>query len=1373
LYLSADTVLDEDDIYLSYDSVGELAAEEEETGTVSVTLPAELPDGPGTYYILAVADQSERVAESNENNNISMMSSNNHAPQAYDDTYQIDKNTALVVDGRNYTSIIENDVDPDGDSLVVQQTPVSDVDHGILQLFSDGTFIYTADTDFTGTDTFQYAILDSRNVTSTAEVTITIQDSTENGTLSTSHHLLEELSYDQNADDANLAGDYLSAMLSSDGSSYEQWNIPDDGILTYSFVEQRTTQSQDAGETTTLTFIDEVKNGVRNAFDLYESFLPITFIEEKNTPDNANFKFFYIEKDYMENYADAPAFARGPGHGTIENDADLLNDLGIVVLSDNMNFGIESLGFDEGDFGFVTILHELGHLLGLEHPHYDGGSDLFFPGAEEEKSPGDFGLAGPAYTLMSYTYDNEDLINEFGMPISYMALDIAALQFLYGANMSYHDGATTYELDPEAEGIYTIWDTGGIDVIELVNDNIIDSTSAIIDLRAASIDTDDLNAVVDSSGFGGYISSFPDEYLLEDFGDDYPLEQLFDFISLFFNESLNNGLTIAPGVVIENAIGGDAADILIGNEVANELSGRKGDDTLFGGDDDDTLDGGDGDDTLGGGSGNDIYKYYRDGGTDTIEEADSEDNSSNDVLEIWDNSSTIDLDDFDDLRFMRIDNDLVINLDIEGDFFQDHNSGQIIIKNQGSSSSAVEWLEIYDNDGQLIHGQIDLVSAWAAAKSDFTTLNFVGSDTDGYYAVSQGKVTDGPISGAEIYIDANNNGTPDSAESIGIFTDEQGCFSLEEIDSDYNLMAVGGINIDTGLSNTLVFSAPSGSSMITPITTLITTYVDSNAVSKAEAEEAVQAALGLEMDIDFFQYDPFSQPDDDSTALAVQKAAAQVATLGTLAEQAGTSFSAVIVDLANAIADGTTLDLDSQSYLSTIIGTTLDSGIIEKAAQINGEIENASTIDDIAAIQQENFQSGDDYTNTTATTGYVLVNNHTTGNIEELLDEDWFAVSLIGGETYQIDLEGIDTLSGSLSDPYLAGIYDSAGKVISGTSDLNGGTGLNSQLHFTPDDTGTYYIAAGGEFSFSVEDGLGFATGTYTLSVSLSGSDTSPMETFYGIFTDDTSFPFIVPAHTHAIVYDAVGTHDVGVSAGSQLDFTGNCGGNNIYFNLDADNYQVERVGGTQIEIREQNNNTLATLSAKLNADNLIFADGSVTIGISDGKIKLGEQELSGAQTPQIDVAWQTSAQAFSGIPDSVTVEPECINLYSYLTNTETGQSLNLRGGTSAMIYDAIGPHIINLDIYSSLEFLNSSGNNQIQFSGSTNDYQMSNIGGTQMLIEHIDTGSRVLLNAELQGEMLVFSDHSVELAISDEQIQIDDISITGIHMVNIGDILV
>jgi hypothetical protein len=199
----------------------------------------------------------------------------------------------------------------------------------------------------------------------------------------------------------------------------------------------------------------------------------------------------------------------------------------------------------------------------------------------------------------------------------------------------------------------------------------------------------------------------------------------------------------------------------------------------------------------------------------------------------------------------------------------------------------------------------------------------------------------------------------------------------------------------------------------------------------------------------------------------------------------------------------------------------------------------------------------------------------------------------------------------------------------------------------------------------------------------------------------------------------------------------------------------------------------LATLSAKLNADNLIFADGSVTIGISDGKIKLGEQELSGAQTPQIDVAWQTSAQAFSGIPDSVTVEPECINLYSYLTNTETGQSLNLRGGTSAMIYDAIGPHIINLDIYSSLEFLNSSGNNQIQFSGSTNDYQMSNIGGTQMLIEHIDTGSRVLLNAELQGEMLVFSDHSVELAISDEQIQIDDISITGIHMVNIGDILV
>lgn len=64
-------------------------------------------------------------------------------------------------------------------------------------------------------------------------------------------------------------------------------------------------------------------------------------------------------------------------------------------------------------------------------------------------------------------------------------------------------------------------------------------------------------------------------------------------------------LTIAPGTVIEHALGGDGADRITGNQLANILWGGRGDDTLLGGAGDDTLKGGQGHDRLEGGEGTD------------------------------------------------------------------------------------------------------------------------------------------------------------------------------------------------------------------------------------------------------------------------------------------------------------------------------------------------------------------------------------------------------------------------------------------------------------------------------------------------------------------------------------------------------------------------------------------------------------------------------------------------------------------------------------------------------------------------------------------------------------------------------------------------
>ena len=107
------------------------------------------------------------------------------------------------------------------------------------------------------------------------------------------------------------------------------------------------------------------------------------------------------------------------------------------------------------------------------------------------------------------------------------------------------------------------------------------------------------------------------------------------------------------------------------------------------------------------------------------------------------------------------------------------------------------------------------------------------------------------------------------------------------------------------------------------------------------------------------------------------------------------------------------------------------------------------------------------------THGYVDVGSSIQG-VLGAWDQDWFAVTLEAGTTYQIDLEGSPTNRGTLDDPYLHGMYDSEGDLIWYTSDADSGVSVNSRVHFTPDADGTYYIAAGALFHH---------TGTYELSI--------------------------------------------------------------------------------------------------------------------------------------------------------------------------------------------------------------------------------------------------------------------------------------------------
>ncbi|RMF38302.1 MAG: hypothetical protein D6754_07810 [Alphaproteobacteria bacterium] len=244
-------------------------------------------------------------------------------------------------------------------------------------------------------------------------------------------------------------------------------------------------------------------------------------------------------------------------------------------------------GLEQGGLGFVTLIHELGHGMGLAHPHDTAGnfpagwfnhegSTIWSGVTSQFNSYGDFDLNQGVYTTM--TYNDGWATGPLGAPWSYsyglqgtmMAFDIAVLQQKYGANTNYHKGNNTYFL-PNSNGVGTfyssIWDAGGnADRIRYIG-----HADAVIDLRAAHLGY--------GPGSGGYISHA---------------------------SGIHGGYTIANGVVIEQGWGGNGNDHISGNFSKNILKGLGGRDYLFGRGGKDKIFGGGGNDKIYGGSGNDM-----------------------------------------------------------------------------------------------------------------------------------------------------------------------------------------------------------------------------------------------------------------------------------------------------------------------------------------------------------------------------------------------------------------------------------------------------------------------------------------------------------------------------------------------------------------------------------------------------------------------------------------------------------------------------------------------------------------------------------------------------------------------------------------------
>jgi Ca2+-binding RTX toxin-like protein len=337
-------------------------------------------------------------------------------------------------------------------------------------------------------------------------------------------------------------------------------------------------------ETTTFQPLNPTMQAcARAAFNMVNGFTLLSLTEDTNTPDAATIRLGRSDR------AQPTAFAYYPS--TSDQGGDVWFG---TQTSSSVNTNPLS-----GNYGWLTHLHEIGHALGLKHAQDLGGV------SNVAVTPGHDAME---YTVMTYrSYVNDPLVGgysneQWGYAQTYMMYDIAALQYMYGADFGTNASDTSYTFStltgelfingvgqgaPGGNRIFrTLWDGGGVDTYDFANftgDQSIDLTP------------------------GGY--SLMSTAQRANLGD-----------GQFAHGNLYNALQFQGDSrsLIENATGGSGNDTITGNAANNVLSGNAGNDTLDGGAGVDKLLGGAGNDTIFYDAADDLANVLGGADTDTL-----------------------------------------------------------------------------------------------------------------------------------------------------------------------------------------------------------------------------------------------------------------------------------------------------------------------------------------------------------------------------------------------------------------------------------------------------------------------------------------------------------------------------------------------------------------------------------------------------------------------------------------------------------------------------------------------------------------------------------------------------------------------------------
>jgi serralysin len=350
------------------------------------------------------------------------------------------------------------------------------------------------------------------------------------------------------------------------GKAWDAKSLPG-GVITYSFPDLASDYGKGYSEASRgfEEFTPAQQSAITSIFDSIASFTlatfkDITYFDEGRAQRNPNDKTALLrfgETDKtLEAWSYYPSEKANGGDAWFNNSLDLFEAPAV------------------GTYAYTTFMHEVGHTLGLKHS-FENGSFGTVPRDSLE------------YTVMSYSsYEGaRDWLNDtHDFPQTLMMYDIAALQRMYGADLSKNAGHTRYTWDPsdgslttaegkqsevvfdapETEVIFmTVWDGGGTDTYDFSEF----TTSLRIDLRPGEwVKTFDNSNTADLDGAEGSI---------------YADGIVANALTVKTYDSGGNVLFDDPASLIEKAIAGSGNDELVANATLNSLSGGAGTDTFI------------------------------------------------------------------------------------------------------------------------------------------------------------------------------------------------------------------------------------------------------------------------------------------------------------------------------------------------------------------------------------------------------------------------------------------------------------------------------------------------------------------------------------------------------------------------------------------------------------------------------------------------------------------------------------------------------------------------------------------------------------------------------------------------------------------------